>query len=218
MDNFIGEQDFFFALAPWVLKDEAYSNFFLQRPTVMDNGVHETGEPLPAELLLEAASLIEPMAIIPPDYLYDWHRTYEGFQDMAAMVPVEKLWPVVQGRSIDELMLLAEQYAVHRVTKVCLPYRLRAGIRNDLAMRLKTFGLEIHFLSLTRLEELYFMRMVPNASFDTGKPFRWAQQGMVWGEDMAERAPHKLHMLKDFNPNLAKRSIQVIREIVNFER
>jgi hypothetical protein len=216
LDDFIHEADFFFALAHHVLMDEDYSNWFLQRPTMLDNGAHEMGMPVMGVDLVEAAKLIEPEWIIPPDYLFNQKATLKGFYDFAELMgSAEKLAPVIQGRTLKELQDCMDEY-VGKVNKVCIPYRLSSAIRQWVAYQMYRYTEEvsIHFLGVNNLEELRILRFFPNSSIDTGKPFRWAQQGKVWPDG---KAPNKLDMTKSVEVNFAKLGIMNMKKVTEFE-
>jgi hypothetical protein len=226
MDDFIHDADFFYALAPLILQNEQYCNWFCGRPTVMDNGLHEEGVSLKTEDILHAASLIQPEYIIPRDAFYDSKETLKGFYEMASILGgVDRLWPVVQGKSRRDIEELTSIYSKEGCKHLCIPYRL-GRYRELLSLSMVRLDVHYHFLGVNNLEELKVLRMIPGASIDTGKPFRWAQSGGVWPntdrnfETNDAIAPYnlpKLDMEKDFNPNLAKRAIMKIKEITEFE-
>lgn len=218
LDDFIGEQDFFFALAPLVLESEEYSNWFIDRPTLLDNGVHELGQSITLDLLLEAKNLLgNKCAVIPPDVLFSAPKTLHNFYEMLqAHGSVSDLWPVLQGRTWRELMKLVEKYAQCDVTHICIPYRLGSMTRVLLARELAHYdGIGIHFLGLNNADELRALRFTFDSSLDTGKPLRWAQNGYVW-PDVHDNKPLKLRMKQDVNVHFAKMGIQRIKEIVDF--
>jgi len=74
--------------------------------------------------------------------------------------------------------------------------------------------MSIHYLGVNNLEELKEMRFFENVSVDTGKPFRWAQQGRVWPDG---RASDKLDMEKPVSVNFAKLGIMNMKRVTEFE-
>jgi hypothetical protein len=226
MDDFIGQQDFFFALAPLVLENEAYSNWFIDRPTVLDNGVHEKGLPVNLEMLVEASTLIgDKVVIIPPDTLFNASETRKQFDIALMRCGPAKLMPVLQGRNWRELLHLLEHYAMCRIERICIPYRFGTQMRCMLARECNGWDLKIHFLGLNSLEELRALRFIENASIDTGKPLRWAQHGGSWPGtgSLARAMPNvygnipKLDMTMPVDVRLAQESLTVIRRIIDFD-
>lgn len=219
MDEFIEDQDFFFALAHHVIMSKEYSDWFLNRLTVMDNGVHEMGEPISMASLIEAADLCQAYYIIPPDYMYNSLKTLEAFEEAKRIWGADRLWPVAQGKTFDDIDELIQEYSKQGVAKICLPYRLGLGVRMFLMYKYYKL-VKFHLLSVKRFDELYSLRMFPDVSIDTGKPFRWAQMGLVWTEHYTtspEELP-KLDMSRDFYVSHAKQAIQEMKEVTEFVR
>lgn len=74
------QNDYHMALAH-LIGDEGYDSFFQIQSdrgnhVIMDNGVVETGEPMPVDLLIERATRIHAKEVILPDHLHRSLRTY----------------------------------------------------------------------------------------------------------------------------------------------
>lgn len=214
MDDFIGDADFFYCLAHLAMTKSEYCDWFIGRPTILDNGVHELGTPMYIDDLFQVADMVQPLAIIPPDYLFDTQATLAAMDRALQRWPVERLWPAVQGRTFEELQESMQVYHSMRVPRVCIPYRLGAQVRIWLARVADLIGIKVHFLGVSSLDELKGIRFHPDASIDTGKPFRWAQHNQVWPQGECER---KINMNQSLNINLARRGINAMKRVTEFE-
>jgi hypothetical protein len=218
MDDFIGDADFFFALAPLVLADEKYCNWFIDRPTLLDNGVHEHGTSVSLVDLLQAKTMLgNDCMIIPPDVLFDAGATLRSFYDACELLgSVHGVWPVLQGKTWSSLMHLIEGYSMEHVRRICVPYRLGTLIRVQLARELSSWaGLGVHFLGLNSIEELKALRFNADASLDTGKPFRWAQQNTTWPDGQIRKQKLNMHVSVDIRA--AREGIRRMREVIDFD-
>src|SRR6266852_4621836 len=212
LDDFIGEQDFFYALAHLVLMDDKYRDFFVGRPTMLDNGLHENGFPIKSSDLLDAYHIIKPDVLIPPDFFFDAEGSIVGFLEMANLLgSVEHLYPVVHGKSWKELMRCYETYLSHRVKGVCWPYRI--GMARTLMIPNMANNIRHHFLGVGWFNELVAIRFAPNASLDTGKPFRYAQVGLPWSHENDLMKLPKLDMELQCDVQAAKESIAGMKRI-----
>jgi hypothetical protein len=211
MNQFKGH--FHYALAHLVLSNADYARFFLYQdePVVMDNGVHENGEPLPWAKLEQAAWRCNARYIIPPDWFFDGTRTYDAFKEALSRWGPRRLWPVLQGTTVVDLRDLYELYMYWKVPAVCIPYRL-ADLRWKLIPRL-TFDVRHHFLGLRELDDLKYIKQVRFASLDTGKPFRFAQQNHTW--DTWRSSGPKLQMGGLMDVDLASDNITAMTEVIN---
>src|SRR5262249_53885549 len=144
------------------------------RPILMDNGVHENGEPAPLEDICKADQLIRADYVIPPDKFHDSEYTKAKFLEAKERISVERLWPVVQARSLVEAEEVYRFYIKWNVKAVCLPYRAKWRMKFIQGTGLYT-DVHHHFLGVNHLLELPTMNLAPHPSVDTGKPFRYAQ-------------------------------------------
>lgn len=206
-------EDFHFALAHLVLQDNHYAEFFRRSAkfVLMDNGVHETSEPLPLEKLAEAAWRCEADAVIPPDFFFDRERTLWHFHEAVNMWGKRRLWPVVQGTDTEDTIRCANEYIMSGAEVVCIPYRLRRK-RIWLSPVSPIMPTAIHYLSYDKVEDLSVMR-IRNTTMDTGKPIRLAQNGLPF-RDIPEGLP-KLDMYGDLDVNLAIQNIKELRRHVS---
>lgn len=120
-----GLVDLDFILAQLVLEDKEYAEFFRnsKRFKILDNGFHETGQPLSLTELQEAAKLCNPDVLIAPDWLGDASRTYEGLVAAKKKFSGQyKLGTVLQGKTREERLSFFN--AVRQDTYLlCLPFK-----------------------------------------------------------------------------------------------
>lgn len=207
MEALHSEMDFHFALAHLVLRDSSYAAYFRSHVkfVLLDNGVHELGEPLSMRELLDAAELCNADAIIPPDWHGDGHKTRWHFRRTVAIFRPGFLWPVVQAATQEEVHECAQEYDLYGVPFICFPYRLlRKGLRPCPTTKAKW-----HLLSYDRVEQLPSLAEVAT-SMDTGKPIRLAQHGLPFG-DVPEGLP-KLDMYGELDVELARANIRELRK------
>jgi hypothetical protein len=201
-------------LAHFVLKEPRYAEYYRKayatgREVILDNGIHELGEPLTIEEIDDArAKLGDVTWIIPPDWHGDFVRTRTAY-DIAIDRWGLKVAPVVQGKSFDE-MLTCYNYMIRYSSMVCFPYRTR-GLRLQLIPHLERYRRH-HFLGMNYLAEIHEVRKAPEPSLDTGKPFRYAQNNRFMLET-AERDPEmmpKLDMNRECNRLVLSKNLSLM--------
>lgn len=183
-----------FALAHLVLENKVYAEFYREqrkqgRRVLMDNSMHElNGVPLSVGELLEAARVINPNVIIPPDKLGDMQFTYAAFHNMRKH-PGCRWDPalVIQGKTYEERIQHFMDGRKYSQT-VCFPFReprlewftqLRRGVPHTVAW--PTF---LHLFGVNDLRELTEWSFVLEQSgwpaamvcVDTAKPVKWGMQ------------------------------------------
>ena len=211
--------DFDFALAHLVNFNSIYAKFYREqvamgRVVMLDNSIHELGYPLTLDEIKRADDALGGCTyIIPPDWHGDRLRTQEAVKIAMEMWPVGKVVPVVQGRSLREIQDCYEYYCCFGFRKVAIPYRLRE-MRFDLTPH---DWMGHHFLSFTYVNEIYRMRRFPDASCDTGKPFRFAQNSreIPIATQFTEEIP-KLDMNKaDIDSDILHFNLEIIESAAN---
>lgn len=164
-----------------LFEDPAYLHYFQKckeegKYTIIDNGVVEKGEPLPAEQLVELAARLKPSEIIGPDFRDDKDKTLEALESFIPLFKKEcaniKLMGVVQGATFGEWIDCYKAITRMSVDVIGIPYRLAFGnpldnpssafiwMRNRL--RALTFihsnmagGREFHCLGWNTLDEVF---------------------------------------------------------------
>lgn len=180
--------DFDFVLADRVVRNAEYATSFYSKPVgglrMLDNGMHEGGQPLVASTLLDIADTLHVDMIIGPDYLDDWSITLERtiqFRSWSRHLTAIVLH--TQAGSSDSVLnqlLNAQKCALSAgFNIICIPYRARKNFA------LNTFefieGVWYHFLGLDCMSELDHMKVIAvtnSVSLDTGKPFRLGFDGI----------------------------------------
>jgi hypothetical protein len=185
--------DYDFALAQHVLDSEKYREHFMRardegRFVLMDNGVHETGHPLSAAELLQAADMIKPSVVIAPDVIGDYEATHRGFEEavelMAGKYP---LGLCLQGRTREQRTRLFHA-TYQKIAMLALPYRFeRLTWIQELT---ETFPFikwppRIHLMGVKSFTELMMFRTQfemlrvsqSRVTVDTAKPLKAAMAG-----------------------------------------
>jgi hypothetical protein len=172
------DQDF--ALAHRVLEDASYAYFYRNRAKgrelILDNSMHELGEPLAVADLLRAARTVRADYVISPDRLGDPDFTFDQFQRTHFTLGRDfKIAVVMAGKTPSERHGFLN--GVVSADMLCLPYR------ED---RLAWFKEQvpswnrIHLLGVSSADELrewvQLARAMPERRFsvDTSKPIKWA--------------------------------------------
>lgn len=182
-----------YALAHLVLEDEEYRKFYAEqskrkRRVVMDNSMHELKKPLNIGEVIEAAKLINPSVVIPPDKLGDAKFTYEGFESLRKDPRCN--WDpglVVQGAERSQRVELFTHGIKYSQT-LFLPYREpRLAWLQELVSATPKYvkwPRNLHLLGVNTLDELdAFNGICDNLSWpthrvcvDTSKPIKWGMQ------------------------------------------
>lgn len=155
------EDDMHMALAHLVGKDAEYTQFFKDRASegkfvILDNGVVETGRPVPIEVLVEKAKLIGASEIIIPDFFMEGEATIESAIENIPYVrehaPKLKIMVVPQGDTIEDWLYYAREVIKLDIDTIGIPKVLtklggrdaRLEVLADLAFSLR--GLDVHLL------------------------------------------------------------------------
>lgn len=155
------EDDMHMALAHLVGKDPEYTEFFKARAAegkfvILDNGVVETGVPVPIEVLVSKAKLIGASEIIIPDFFLNGEATMNSAIECIPYVrsnaPELKIMVVPQGDSIEDWMYYAKETIKLDIDTIGIPKVLtkfggrdaRLEVLADLGFSLR--GLDVHLL------------------------------------------------------------------------
>jgi hypothetical protein len=190
--------DFDWVLAHKVLEDPDYAEYYKAsgRFKVLDNSVNEFLTPVDLNYLDEAASYVKPDLIVAPDYLGDMNKTREAVREAIHLFGKEKIFPVVQGKDIDEILNLFKYYLELGLERVAIPYDILAQREDNSVMMASNrrmvvnsiitrapIGFEVHLLGLNTLEELSYYRSPYLISIDTGVPVLLGLKGYKLGDD-----------------------------------
>jgi hypothetical protein len=187
--------DLDFALAHKVLTDSVYTEFYANRPVgrelILDNSVHELGEPLLSADLLRASKLVHADFVIAPDRIDDPEWTLEQYtllRRTAYTTDAEVVGvlcgdtPEIRSRLLD-VMWWSDM--------LCLPYRKP---RLEWWEELPRLRSRIHLLGVSTLDELrswtQIARDYPDTEFsiDTAKPIKAALLGRRFDDGSSLRS------------------------------
>jgi hypothetical protein len=182
--------DIDFALAPEVLSDDKYAEFYRtqaehKRFVILDNGVHEKGHPLTSAELVEAAKRVKAAVVIAPDKLGHYREGIEWFNELKGILPKgHDVGVVMSGNSPAEraeFFMRAGRYA----KMLCFPFKEpRYEWFADLIEKIPTYQPwppRIHLLGVNELDELRQFRdsfekmgiVSKRVSVDTSKPIKF---------------------------------------------
>jgi len=177
--------DYHLLIAPKVLEEPAaHEDFYRRIPratVIMDNGVIETDDPGDAEMLIEAARLVNADWTVLPDVPDDAVATLQLAVDAAEiMAPALRspLIGVIQGTDIKTLLKCAKGLQKHIPTlgAIGVPRSLIAhiGSRTEITMRIvDELKLPVHLLGISNdlLDDLYTANTVPEVmGLDSAAP------------------------------------------------
>lgn len=176
LHEFLPLTDFPFALAHLVLDDNLFNYRTLMKYCLLDNGMYERGNSLEIPELLEAAKLVDPVAVIAPDWMDDMTRTVNAVVRLIDARPKDATWKVsgvVQGRNLNDRLSCYKELQILECTPICFPFRAPRAetiltLRNSGWLK---HGQAYHLLGLQTLDELKW-KFLGNWSVDTGKPFK----------------------------------------------
>lgn len=237
LDLFQPLADFDFILTHLVLKDKDYAAYYANsnRLKILDNSVNETGRPTTLAEIAEAAAIVNPHIIIPPDYLGDHFSTMSALEKTLQTFKDKDVLPVVQGSSIQYIESCMDQIMSHKPTLVAVPYTLLhetdgASMEVMASSRVTVIDtlhrkypkVRFHLLGMTTLEELeYCTRYYPRTvtSLDTGFPIANGLHGKVFGKDvlLTKTGPtlDKINEAGDESIKWAFYNIAYLRRVVN---
>ena len=194
--------DFDFILAHLVLKDEKYADFYRKSTKfkILDNSTNELLEPCSLEDLETADRLVGPCnLIVSPDFLGNADMTLDALALACTKFGKSRILPVVQGKTLDEVDLCAEEIWKLGLTLLAVPYDIcckrtntlqrMASTRQEVIALLesKYFGpdFEFHLLGMTTLEELEaYTEDSRVISIDTGGPILMGLYGHRYGSNL----------------------------------
>lgn len=156
----IADRPYHMALAHLVGKDKVYTEFYARMATegkyvILDNGVIETGTPMPIEEIVRRANLIGARELILPDVLDNCDETLDSACDALsyALKHFEgKIMAVPQGRTLEEWIDCAKTMLEFDINVIGIPKRLvKIAGRDGRLLALHSMGrllrgLEIHLL------------------------------------------------------------------------
>ena len=191
--------DFSWVLTHLVLKDKEYADFYRHREgkfLVLDNSVNELLEPCSLRDMEEAAQIVRPDLIVPPDFLGDNTGTSNSLMEALKIWPLERILPVIQGSDLGDAVECARRVLSLGFDRVAVPYDITCSrlvpIEEMARARLKVvnsittvvpMGFQIHLLGMTTLEELEAHNRGWVKSVDTGVPIKHGLWGSKFGED-----------------------------------
>ena len=170
--------DIDFVLAHEVLQNKAYREYFKKsrRLCILDNSVHELGEPLPIFDLVKAANMIDADWVVAPDNLENFDWSQEQLELMYGHLPAERVAGVlIGGTPADRAERLK---SIRRSSMLCLPYRKP---RLEWYLEQMPVHNTVHLLGMSSILELRAwaaLQQLPRfaymgLSLDTSKPVKW---------------------------------------------
>lgn len=172
--------DMDFVLAHRVLEDEEYRRFYASRgqgrELLLDNSMHELGEPLPIKDLKDAAIRVHADYVVTPDRLGDPEWTLaQFFAAKKELAPAFKIAVAMSGRTPEERQEYLRE--VYDAQMLCLPYR-----ENRLEWweeQKPRWWSRIHLFGVSTLNELREWVKIEDGSLrrfsvDTAKPLKAA--------------------------------------------
>lgn len=180
----------------WILahkasQDGAYADYYKRsrRLKVLDNGVCELREPMGLSELIVIATSLSADFIVAPDYLGSTCLTIDALDRAREHVGECKIFPVVQGSSVDEAIECGRLIAQRRFDRVAIPILrgeplgVMAYKRTTIVRSLAGFFRWIHLLGMTTFDEFRAYVDLPQViSIDTGAPVMYGLRGLRFGE------------------------------------
>ena len=184
--------DFDWILAHLVLQDKEYADYYSksERFKVLDNSVNELLTPCTLEELGEAARIVSPNLVVAPDYLGSASATRIALKRTVELFGIEKVYPVVQGSSMDSVLDCLDYFLKLGLERVAVPYDTlssredkpegMASRRQEVVRHIISrvpIGFHIHLLGFNTIEELGQHNRGWVRSIDTGVPIMMGLQG-----------------------------------------
>ena len=132
--TFAEHSDYELALAHLIVQNEEYRNFFIEQRekgklVVLDNSAWEMGDAINVDLVIQAAKILQPQAVVAPDY-FDGIRTVKETKEFVERakrelpVPLNmNIWGVVRGKSFKEGMWVFENIrTIPEISRICVPF------------------------------------------------------------------------------------------------
>ena len=139
LDNLPHVTDFDWVLTHLCEESEEYLRHYQKmvtethREVILDNSVNELGEPLSLDRMDEVVAKLNPTYIVPPDYLNNLEATLGILDDAIKLWGAERIMPVIQGTSLEEVVecgdILKNKYGFKVVS---VPYDVMLAHRSKL--------------------------------------------------------------------------------------
>lgn len=175
IEEFLPLTDFPFGLAHLCLEDPVYCR--LMKGCLLDNGMYELGESLPVKTIVRAATLVNPVSVIAPDWEGDMKKTLHGvealYDEVAGHDPGWTVGALVQGKTLDERNNCFYELKRMGCRPIGFPFR---SLRASTIMQLHQEGMFdedgwYHLFGLRDNNELKW-KLPGRWTVDTGKPFK----------------------------------------------
>lgn len=200
--SLIADRSYHMALAHLIGKDAYYTDFYTEMANaigdyvILDNGVIETGTPMPIEEIVRRANKIGAQELILPDALDDSNLTLDN---ACASIPYARkyfkgrLMAVPQGKTLEEWLDCVDLMLSLDIDVIGIPKRLVKIAGRDgrlCALRLlgrKLRGLEIHLLGcwetpieVTMIEQAVRRgEILPVRGVDSTIPYVYTRDNML---------------------------------------
>jgi hypothetical protein len=219
IEEFTLYEDMQFGLAHLVLKRRILQRYVkLYQGCLLDNSMYELGnEPLSTRDLLKAAVILNPRAVIAPDWEGDALQTYDAVIELFRARPSSARWTigaVVQGKDLAERRRAYKTLVQLECEPICFPFR---SPRDETIFSL--FQQEdligdwwYHLLGLRDVRELSW-KLPGIWSMDTAKPFKGIQLS-----ELVLRGLGRLDLTKKLSPGhqlIAYQNICYLRRLAN---
>lgn len=191
-------QDYTFALAHLALANPNYRKTMMPID-LLDNGVHENGEPMDLVQLRRTEKLCSPMYITAPDWIHNAYRTVNAFTPAGIQLDAD-ICAVVQAQDVEEAKWVYAYYLQQGAEIIAFPYRadrvtwireLRLSGLWDKDQWYHMMGLK----SVTELKELVDLD-IKYCSLDTSKPIKAGAFGISIDEAHGKLDP-RMKMTED---------------------
>lgn len=229
--------DFDWILTHKVKEDKEYREFYKAstKIKVVDNSVNELGEPAGIKDIEYALKEVGGTYVVPPDWIGNTQKTLESFEEFAKVLGPERLWPVVQGSTFEEVRDCIKEYiracSTRRITPVlCIPYDICSQKDEDpeiMALRraLVTFMLpvevRVHLLGFLSIKEfLWYKNRLNIQSIDTGAPILLGLQEKYILDPLESKASPTLIDMDELEVNQVKltaiyRNLGLLRKYIS---
>jgi len=174
--------DFDWILVDRYLSDEQYAKWYRESDNVkfVDNSVTEKGEPCSVEELLRVFDDCKGTYVIAPDWIGDYQKTIDGYEECLGKFKPEVVIGALQGETPLEALKCLDVYQ-HQIISV--PYRVGGSVKGDpnelMALRRALVVAHIpnerivHLLGFTSLSEFDWYKGRSNIwGMDTDVPVR----------------------------------------------
>lgn len=227
--------DYDFILTHLVLKDREYAEYYKKscRFKILDNSCNELACPCSLGDIEKAAIHVRPDLIMAPDFLGDSYSTRCALKQMIYGGSSSNIFPIVQGKDVEDVTACAAYIRSLGFTRVAIPYDITCSredptlkmeiARKKLVLVIHKLGFNyIHLLGMNTLGELYAYRELPWVkTIDTGFPVMCGMQGRKFGIDRLpdKKIPTLEVMELEDSPNLENvyYNLSFMRKAMNSE-